>query len=58
MENVHSFLKRTLTKFLNSSNLEWDELLPFACYCYNILPDSHGTEPPFYNIFGDEPVEG
>ena len=30
-ENVFNFLKRTLTKFLDSSNLEWHELLPFAC---------------------------
>ena len=43
VENVHNFLKRTLTKFLDNSNLEWDELLPFACYCYNIFPSSNGT---------------
>ena len=24
VENVHNFLKRTLTKFLDSSSLEWD----------------------------------
>ena len=33
VENVHNFLKWTLTKFLESSHLEWDELLPFTCYC-------------------------
>ena len=55
MENVHNFLKRTLTKFLDSSDLEWDEL-PFACYCYNIYPSSSGTESPFALIFGCNPA--
>ena len=31
MENVHNFQKRTLTKFLDNSDLEWDKLLLFAC---------------------------
>ena len=47
IQNVYSFHKRTLNKFLDSSNLEWDELLPFACYCYNIFLGSNGTELPF-----------
>ena len=33
-----------LTKFLESSDMEWDALLPLACWCYNIFPGSHGTE--------------
>ena len=51
VENVHNFLKRTLTKFLDSSHLAWDEL-PFACYCYNIFPGSNGPECPFFLMFG------
>ena len=47
VENVYIFLKWTLTKFLESSDLEWDQLLPFTCYfnqcqqCHiiSILPD-------------------
>ena len=46
-ENVHNFLKRTLNIFLVSSDLEWDELLLFECYCYNIFPSCNGTKPPF-----------
>ena len=38
VENVHNVLKQTLSKFLDSSDLEWDELLPFTCYCYKIFP--------------------
>ena len=41
---MHNSLKRTLTKFLESSDLEWDELLPFVCYCYNIFPRRNGIE--------------
>ena len=58
IENMQIFLKRTLTKFLDSSNLEWDELLPFVFYCYNIFPCSNGTEQQFYVMFGCEPAEG
>ena len=35
IENVHNFLKRTLIKFLSSSDAKWDKVLPFACYCFN-----------------------
>ena len=31
-------LKGTLTKFLSSSDAEWDRILPFACYCFNTTP--------------------
>ena len=58
IENVCNFPKRTVTKFLDSSNLEWDEHLPFAYYCYNIFPSSNGTEPKFYLMFGCELAEG
>ena len=58
VENVHNFIKRTLTKFLVNSDLEWDELLPFPCYCYNIFPGRNGTESPFFLMFGWDPAEG
>ena len=32
-ENVRNFLKQTLTKFLESIDLELDNLLQFECYC-------------------------
>ena len=57
-ENVHNFLKCTFTKFLESSDLEWVDLLPFACYCYNIFPSSSSTESPFFLIFGCDPAKG
>ena len=33
LENVHNFLKRTPAKFLDSGDLDWNELFPFTCYC-------------------------
>ena len=48
IENVHNFLKGTLTKFLSSSDAEWDKVLPFACYCFNLIPTSDNLESPFF----------
>ena len=56
LENVHSFLKNP--QILGHSNLKWDELLPFACYCYNIFSGSNSTESPFFLMFGQDPTEG
>ena len=54
---THNFLQRTLTKFLDSSNLEWDEL-PFAFYCYNTFPGRNSTKSPFFLMFGQDLAEG
>ena len=39
LENAHNFLKCTISKFLHSSTLEWDDILPIAAYIYNIAPN-------------------
>ena len=57
IENVYNFLKQTLTTFLESSGLEWDNLLLFICNCYNIFPGSNGKESPFFLRFGHDPAE-
>ena len=58
IENVHNFLKRTLTKFVSSSDAEWDKILPFACYCFNTNPTADDLESPFFLIHGRNPLEG
>ena len=58
IENVHNFLKRTLTKFLSSSDAEWDKVLPFTCYCFNSTPTSDDLESPFFLIYGKDPLKG
>ena len=47
IENIHNFLKRTLTKFLSSSDAKWDKILPFACYCFNLTPTADDLESHF-----------
>ena len=47
IENIHNFLKRTLTKFLSSLDAEWDRILPFACYCFSMTPTADDLESPF-----------
>ena len=58
VENVHNFVKGTLTNFLDNSNLKWDEFLSFACFCHNVFSGSNGTESPFFLMFGHDPAEG
>ena len=58
IKNVHNFLKRTLTKFLPSSDAKWDKILPFACYCFNSTPTADDLESPFFLIHGRDPLEG
>ena len=58
IENIHNFLKRTLTKFLSSLDAKWDKVLPFACYCFNSTLTSDDLESPFFLIHGRDPQEG
>ena len=57
IENVHNFLKRTLTKFLSSSDAELDKILPFACYCFNTTPTADDLESSFFLIHGRDLLE-
>ena len=58
IENIHNFLKCTIAKFTCDSQLEWDDALPLATYCYNIAPSVDDLESPFYLVYGKDPLEG
>ncbi len=59
LENIHNFIKRTTAKLCyGDPKLEWDMMLPFACYIFNISPSCQGAEPPFYLVHGRDPIEG
>ena len=58
IENVHNFLKRTLRKFLSSSDAKWGKILPCACYCFNLIPTADDLESSFFLIHGRDPLEG
>ena len=53
IKNVPNFLKRTIAKFMHGSQLEWDNTLPLATYCYNIAPsigDLESLEVSWYSL--------
>ena len=58
IENIHNFLKRMLTKFLSSTNAEWDRILPFTCYCFNTNPTADDLESPFFLVHRRDPLQG
>ena len=58
LENMHNFLKCTISKFLHSSMLEWDDILPIAAYIYNIAPTVNDLKSPFFLVFGRDPLKG
>ena len=58
LENAYNFLKHTISKFLHSSTLEWDDILPIAAYIYSIAPTVNNLESPFFLVFGRDPLEG
>ena len=58
IENIHIFLKHTIAKFSYDSQLEWDNALPLATYCYNIMPSVDDLESPYYLIHGQDPLNG
>ena len=45
---VENFLKWTIVKFTHGSQLEWDNALPLATYCFNTDPSVNELESPFY----------
>ena len=45
-------------KFLSSLDAEWDDILPFACYCFNTMPTADKMESPFFLVYSRDPVEG
>ena len=58
IQNIHNFLKRTIAKFMHGSQLEWDNALQLATYCYNITPSIYDLESLFYLVHGRDSLEG
>ena len=54
IENIHNFLKHDIAKFTYDSQLEWDDVLPLAIYCYNIALSVDDLESPFYLVHSRE----
>ena len=55
IEGFDAFLKACIGKHV-APQLEWDVLIPLACAAYNIIPNEHSKESPFFLMFGRDPV--
>ena len=53
IEGFHNFLKAHISKHI-SLTMEWDDDVPLACAAYNLLPNEHSKENPFFLMFGRE----
>ena len=38
--------------------LKWDDMLPLATYCYNVMPLLDDLESPYYLVHGHDLLEG
>ena len=56
IENIHNFLKRTLTKFLSSLDAKWDKVLPDTASTLHTTSDN--LESLFFLMHGRDPLEG
>lgn len=57
VERNHRVLNEYFRSYVNNAKSNWDELLPFFTYCYNITPASVFEEKfsPFQLVFGVVP---
>ena len=55
IEGFHAFCKACIAKHI-MPQLEWDVLVPLACAPYNFIPNEYSKEPPFFLIFGRDPI--
>ena len=56
LEQAHSFVKNKLIRIRAAvPGVEWDEVLPYVRFVYNIVPSSVEEEAPFYLFHGRDP---
>ena len=57
LENSHALLKRSISKYIDILDVEWDKCLNLATYAFNISPSSENCNSPYYIVYGREPVD-
>ena len=57
LENSHALLKRSISKYINILDVEWDKCSNLATYAFNISPSSDNCNSPYYIVYGREPVD-
>ena len=56
LENSHALLKRSISKYIDLLDVEWDRCLNLATYAFNISPSSDNCISPYYIVYGKEPI--
>ena len=56
LENPHTLLKRSISKYIDLLDVEWDRCLNLATYAFNISPSSDNCSSPYYIVYGKEPI--
>ena len=57
LENLHALLKRSISKYIDLLDVEWDRCLNLATYAFNISPSSDNCSSPYYIVYGKEPID-
>ena len=57
LENSHALLKRSVSKYIDLLDVEWDRCLNLATYAFNISPSSDNCSSPYYIVYGKEPID-
>ena len=57
LENSHALLKRSVSKYIDLLDVEWDRCLNLATYTFNISPSSGNCSSPYYIVYGKEPID-
>ena len=57
LENSHALLKRSISKYIDILDIEWDKCLNLAMSAFNILPSSDNCSSPYYIVYGKEPID-
>ena len=57
LEHSHTLLKRSISKYIDILDVEWDKCLNLAMYAFNISPSSDNCSSPYYIVYGKEPID-
>ena len=57
LENSHTLLERSISKYIDLLDVEWDRCLNLATYAFNISPSSDNCSSPYYIVYGKEPID-
>ena len=57
LENSHALLKRSISKYIDPLDVEWDRCLNLATYAFNISPSLDNCSSPYYIVYGKEPID-